>query len=305
MQDLSDFYYFALVVEHGGYAAAERATGISKSRLSRRVAELEQELGARLIQRSTRKFAVTDVGQDVYRQARLILEQAQALRERVDQVTAVPRGLVRVSVPVSVAQIHMADLLGPFHRAYPDVRLQLIVTNRRVDVINEQVDLALRVRTKLDTDSELVVRTFGASNEVLVASPHYLRSHPPILEPSDLVDHPTLSNSAEESLQYWELHGPGNAVERVQLKPVIAGSDFGMLLGLAKAGVGITMLPDIVCHEAVNSGELELVLPDWNLPQGIFHVVYPSRKGVLPAVRALIDYFIEEMPKLLERQTIR
>lgn len=304
MEDLSDFYFFALVVEHGGYAAAERATGISKSRLSRRVAELEDKLGARLIQRSTRKFSVTDVGQDVYRQARLILDQAQALRDRVEQVTSVPRGIVRVSVPVSIAQIHMADLLEPFHKAYPEVRLQLIVTNRRVDLINESIDVALRVRTKLDSDSEMVVRRFGASNELLVASPKYLAKHALIEKPADLAEHATLSNSAEENQQFWELHGPGNAVERVNLKPVIAGSDFSMLLRLAKHGVGITMLPESVCHEAVNNGELQVVLPEWNLPQGIFHLVYPSRKGVLPAVRALIDFFVAEMPKLLERQRI-
>ncbi|HET7125532.1 MAG TPA: LysR family transcriptional regulator, partial [Lysobacter sp.] len=137
MNDLNDLYYFAAVVDHGGFAAAERALGIPKSRLSRRISALESELGVRLLQRSTRRFAVTDVGTSVHRHAQSMLAEAQAAREAVDRLSAEPRGVVRVSVPVGLAQEQMPRILPEFLARDPQVRVQMHVSNRRVDVINE------------------------------------------------------------------------------------------------------------------------------------------------------------------------
>lgn len=148
MNDLNDLYYFAMVVEHSGFAAAERALGIPKSRLSRRISQLETDMGARLLQRSTRRFAVTDVGQSVYRHAQSMLAEASAAREVVDRLSAEPRGLVRVSVPVGIAQELMPKLLPDFLARYPLVRVQLHVNNRRVDVINEGFDVAIRATAR-------------------------------------------------------------------------------------------------------------------------------------------------------------
>ena len=131
MQDLNDLYYFAAVVDHGGFAAAERALGIPKSRLSRRISALESELGVRLLQRSTRRFAVTDVGTSVHRHAQSMLAEAQAAREVVDRLSAEPRGTVRVSLPVSMAQQQFPKLLPEFMALYPKVRVQLVISNRR------------------------------------------------------------------------------------------------------------------------------------------------------------------------------
>src|SRR6187549_695706 len=150
--DLNDLQFFAIVVEHGGYAAAERALGIPKSRLSRRVTQLESDLGVRLLQRSTRRFAVTDVGNSVYRHAQTMLAEANAAREVVDRLSAEPRGIVRVSVPVGLAQQQMPMLLPEFMARYPQVRVQMHVSNRKVDLINEGFDVALRVRSRLDDD---------------------------------------------------------------------------------------------------------------------------------------------------------
>src|SRR2546427_460498 len=152
MHDLNDLYYFAMVVDHGGFAAAERALGIPKSRLSRRISQLETDLGVRLLQRSTRRFAVTDVGTSVHRHAQTMLAEAQAAREVVDRLSAEPRGVVRASVPVSLAQMQLPKLLPKFLEQYPKVRLQLNISNRRVDIINEGYDVALRVRSRLDDD---------------------------------------------------------------------------------------------------------------------------------------------------------
>ena len=303
MNDLNDLYYFAAVVDHGGFAAAERALGIPKSRLSRRISALESELGVRLLQRSTRRFAVTDVGTSVHRHAQSMLAEAQAAREAVDRLSAEPRGVVRVSVPVGLAQEQMPRLLPDFLARYPQVRVQLHVSNRRVDVINEGIDVAIRVRNKFDDDGSLVMRSFGQIQELLVASPKYLERMGRPQSPDDLDAHVTLSMGEDESRQHWELHRDGES-RKIALKPRVAGFDFPMLMALAKQGIGITLLPETLCANAVRAGELEVVLPEWRLPQGIAHVVFASRRGLLPAVRVFIDFLAERMPKLIEESRL-
>ena len=300
MHDLNDLYYFAMVVDHSGFAAAERALGIPKSRLSRRISQLETDMGVRLLQRSTRRFAVTDVGNSVYRHAQSMLAEAQAAHEVVDRLSAEPRGVIRVSVPVALAQQQLPKLLPEFLARYPQVRVNLQVGNRRVDVINEGIDVALRVRSKLDDDGSLVMRSFGQIQELLVASPDYLRRMGRPRTPEALSEHVTMSISEDEARQRWELHGPEGEVRKVELKPRVMGFDFPMLMSLAKQGVGITLLPETTCSEEIKRGELEVVLPEWRLPQGIFHAVFASRRGMLPAVRVFIDFLAEKAPALVE-----
>lgn len=305
MHDLNDLYYFAVVVEHSGFAAAERALGIPKSRLSRRISQLENELGVRLLQRSTRRFAVTDVGQSVYRHAQSMLAEATAAREVVDRLSAEPRGVVRVSVPVGMAQQSIPKLLPDFLARYPQVRVQMHVSNRRVDLINEGFDVAIRVRSRLDDDGSLIMRSFGQIQELLVASPAYLDRAGRPVEPEDLNDHVTMAMSEDEARQRWELHRPGDGqVRRIELRPRVSGSDFPMLMELARQGIGVTMLPETVCADAVRSGELEVVLPEWRLPQGIAHAVFASRRGLLPAVRVFIDHLAERLPSLIEESSL-
>ena len=300
MNDLNDIYYFAAVVDHGGFAAAERALGIPKSRLSRRISHLEEELGVRLLQRSTRRFAVTDVGTSVHRHAQSMLAEAQAAREVVDRLSAEPRGVVRVSVPVGIAQQSMPQILPEFLAKYPEVRVQMHVSNRRVDVINEGFDVALRVRNKLDDDGSLVMRNFGLIQELLVASPKYLDRAGRPRDPDELHEHVTLSMNEDEVRQRWDLQGTNGEMRRIDLKPRVSGFDFPMLMALAKQGLGITMLPETLCADAVRNGDLEVVLPEWRLPQGIAHAVFASRRGLLPAVRVFIDFLAEKLPPLLE-----
>lgn len=258
----------------------------------------------RLLQRSTRRFAVTDVGTSVHRHAQTMLAEAQAAREVVDRLSAEPRGLVRVSVPVSLAQIQLPKLLPQFLGKYPKVRLQLNISNRRVDVINEGYDVALRVRSRLDDDGSLVMRSFGQVQELLVASPKYLDRAGRPKDPGELANHTTMSTSEDEAHQRWELHGPNGEMRRVDLQPRLAGFDFPLLQSMARDGFGITMLPETVCAEAVRNGELEVVLPHWSLPQGICHAVFASRRGLLPAVRVFIDFLAEHLPQEIERSRL-
>jgi DNA-binding transcriptional LysR family regulator len=301
MAELDDLALFAGVVEHAGFAAAERALGIPKSRLSRRVAALEAEFGVRLLQRSTRRFSVTDVGQDVYRHARAMLDEARAAREAVARLSSEPRGLVRMSCPIFFAQAQLSELLPEFLATHPKVQLQVHVSNRRVDPIDEGFDLALRVRSRIDDDSSLVLRRLGEVQEMLVASPAYLERAGRPAHPDELTAHATLNMVEDPNRQQWELRGPDGEVRRVALgRPRLMGFDFRLLHATAVAGQGIALLPELVCADAVRSGALEVVLPTWRLPLGICHLVYPSRRGVLPAVRALIDHLVAELPPRIE-----
>ncbi|KFL37981.1 LysR family transcriptional regulator [Arenimonas donghaensis] len=303
--DLNDLQFYAMVVEHGGFAAAERALGVPKSRLSRRIAQLENELGVRLLQRSTRKFAVTDVGQSVYRHAQTMLAEAQAAREAVDRVSAAPRGTIKVSCPIALAQELLAPLLPTFMKTHPQVRIQLHVSNRRVDVIQEGFDVALRVRMQLDEDGEMVARRFGQLRELLVASPRYLDRVGRPQVPADLAGHTTLSTSDDDARQRWTLHGPEGQVQRVDLTPVLMAGDFPLQLAAARDGLGVVLLPELSCAEAIRRGELEVVLPHWNLPQGICHAIYPSRRGLLPAVRVFIDFLAEHLPPKIQDSKLK
>ena len=249
------------------------------------------------------EFAVTDVGTSVHRHAQSMLAEAQAAREAVDRLSAEPRGVVRVSVPVGLAQEQMPRILPEFLARYPQVRVQMHVGNRRVDVINEGFDVAIRVRNKLDDDGSLVMRSFGMIQELLVASPKYLAGMGRPGKPEELAEHVTLSMNEDEAKQHWELHRDGET-RKVALKPRVAGFDFPMLMALAKQGIGITLLPETLCADAVRAGELEVVLPEWRLPQGIAHVVFASRRGLLPAVRVFIDFLAEKMPGLIEESRL-
>ena len=295
LTDLDDFYCFALVVEHGGFSAAERATDIPKSKLSRRVYNLEEQLGVRLIQRSSRHFAVTDIGMDVYRHAQVMMNAAQAAHDVVNHLSSQPRGVIKVSVPVDIAQNQMAKILPAFLKKYPEVRVQMMVSNRRVDVINEGIDLALRVRSKLDNDPNLVLRQFEAIEQRLFASQAYLNEFGHLATPEQLTEHRIISMAEEHLDQHFLLSGPDHQQKKIKVNPVIMGSNLLMLAELANQNCGIALLPDSIAQGFIKTGQLVKVLPEWTAPHGIFHAVYPSRRGLLPAVRVFIDYLVEQL----------
>ncbi len=299
MQDLNDLYYFSMVVEKGGFAAAGRALDIPKSRLSRRIAQLEERLAVRLIQRSTRKFAVTDAGQNFYRHCQAMLAEAQAAEDAVAHMTSEPRGLIRVSCPVSITQNVMSRILPDFLERFPQVRVLLLSTNRRIDLINENVDIAIRVRSKLDTDADLVVRSFGISRALLVAHPRYLDANGRPDVPDDLRTLQTIGIEENET-QTWELVGPNGATFHFEHQPRVMCGDFPLALSAAVRKMGVAFLPETVCATALANGDLEVILPQWSLPQGIVHCVYPSRRGLLPAARAMIDWLVEHLPCTIE-----
>jgi DNA-binding transcriptional LysR family regulator len=299
MQPLEGFYYFTQVVDHGGFAKAARALDIPKSRLSRHVSSLEARLGVRLVNRSTRRFVVTDVGHEVYEHATAMLAEADAALEVVEFARAKPCGTLRASCPVAVAQSALAPILPAFLAAYPAIRLELHVSNRRVDVLAESFDVALRVRSKPSGEDGLVMRTFRDADELLVASPAYLKGAAPLAEPAELKRHTTLDYAGEFDRRPWELLGPAGESAAVEHRPRLVCHDFVVLHQAVLAGLGIARLPESVVRGDLKSGALVRVLPAWRIPQGIVHVVFPTRRGMLPAVRVFIDFLAERLPAML------
>jgi DNA-binding transcriptional LysR family regulator len=289
MQNLNDLYLFTEVVEHSGFAPASRATGVPKSRLSRRVAQLEEELGARLLQRSTRRFAVTDVGQSFYEHCRAMVTEARAAEEAVARTRAEPRGTVRLTCPITLAQGPMAAMLSRFLDEHPLVRVEMEATNRRVDVIAEGVDVALRVRQPPLEDTDLVVKILAHDLGVLAASPALLQRAGRPATPDDLSRLPTLSMSQTGGEHIWRLTGAEGETRDVRHRPRLATDEMVTLRRAALDGVGVVLLPLLMVEPDIASGALEPLLPDWTAPRGVIHAVFASRRGLLPAVRLLLD----------------
>jgi DNA-binding transcriptional LysR family regulator len=303
--DLNDLYLFAMVVQHGGYSAAERAIDIPKSRLSRRIAQLEEDLGARLIHRSTSKFSVTEIGDKVYQHAVKILAEAQAAREIVDQSSSSPRGVVKISMPTALADGLFDVILPQFLSENPEVKVQAIVSNRRIDLIQEGVDIALRVRHQISNEHDLVIKKFGNFDELLVASPEYLEKSGPLEHPRDLLQHTTLSMSDDELRQVWQLHNQKNEVERVEISPRLMVHDFHILRQVALNHGGIALVPHMFCAQHLKFGRLIEVLPGWRLPNGICHAVYPEHRAAFPAVAKLIEYLCARLPTRIDELNSR
>ena len=293
MQDLNDLYLFVQAVDHGGFAAAARALGLQKSKVSRRIGLLEDRLGVRLIQRSTRRFSVTEIGQEYYRRCVAMLIEAEGAQTVIDQSRAEPCGVVRLSCPTGLLAFQFGELLGRFMALYPAVELHVESTNRRVDVIGEGFDLAIRVRPPPLTESELVMRRFDERTIRIVASPDLLKQRA-ITLPADLVGLPSLDFGPAGGEHRWRLTHADGSVAEVRHAPRLVTDDMAVLRDAALAGAGAARLPTLVVWNDLQAGRLVTVLPDWRPSNEIVHAVFPSRRGLLPSVRARLDFLADE-----------
>ena len=296
MVDLNDMLYFVEVVERGGFAAAGRALGIPKSRLSRRVADLEVHLGVRLLQRTTRKLSLTQVGETYLRHCQAMRDAALAASDAVAEVQTEPRGTIRVSCPVTLAQTVLGELMPDFLKRCPLVQVEMQLTNRPVNLVEEGVDVALRVRSSLDDSGSMVVKRLDVSRQILVASPDLLERQgtPKSLDDLQLLD--SLAMTAVDGHSSLLLVGPEGKEHRLQLQPRYVADDLLTLKFAALAGSGMCWLPDYMCQEELAQGSLVQLLPQWSPPPGIVHAVFPSRRGLAPAVRNFLDFLGECMP---------
>jgi DNA-binding transcriptional LysR family regulator len=293
MQDLNDLYLFVQAVDHGGFAPAARVLGMQKSKLSRRIGLLEDRLGVRLIQRSTRRFFVTEIGQEYYRRCIAMLVEAEGAQAVIDQSRAEPCGIVRLTCPTGLLAFQFGALLGRFMALYPEVEVHVESTNRRVDVIGEGFDLAIRVRPPPLAETELVMRRFDERTIRLVASPDLLRNRV-IAGPADLAGIPSFDFGPAGGEHRWRLiHRDGSTAE-VRHSPRLITDDMALLREAALAGAGVVRLPTLTVWDDLQSGRLVTVLPEWRSSNEIVHAVFPSRRGLLPSVRALLDFLGDE-----------
>lgn len=290
--DLNDLAYFAEVVSHGGFAAAARALREPKSKLSRRIAGLEERLGLRLIERSSRRFRVTDIGLAFYERCKAIQLEAEQAEALVRQARSEPQGRIRFSCPTGMVEL-VSSLVGSFLQLYPKVRLQVLATDRPVDLIGERIDLALRVRVALTSDAELTMRSLGSSTRVLVASPALASG---VRTPDDLAKAPMLATNDSDAETEWELETAGGRAMTHRQEARLGCADMTAVREAAIAGLGIALLPWHVCLKAVEAGQLVRVLPEWRGQKGIVHLVFTTRRGLPPAVRALIDHLAARFP---------
>ena len=244
MRDLNDLYFFAQIVEHQGFAAAARVLGMPRSRLSRRLALLEERLGVRLVQRSTRRFAVTEIGHEYYRHCVAMLVEADAAQEAIDRTRAVPQGVVRVACPSAVLYFQVGAMIARFLAACPKVEVQLESTNRRVDVIREGFDIAIRVRFPPLDESELVMKVLAESAQRLVAAPRVLEGCTRPLAPADVGALPSLSWGGPHQSHEWRLKGPGDAEAAIRQQPRFVTEDMVALRHAAATHVTVRVESD-------------------------------------------------------------
>jgi DNA-binding transcriptional LysR family regulator len=298
MQDLNDLYFFVQVVEHQGFAPAGRALGITKSKLSRRIAELESRLGVRLIQRSTRRFAVTELGQAYYARCKAMLVEAEAAQTVVDATRSGPCGTVHIACPIALLHAHVGQMIVDFAAQFPAVNVQLIGVNRPVDLLAEGIDIALRVRPLPLQDSDLAMRVLTHASQCLVCSPTLVKQHGVPASPADLVGWPSLGYGPLADGQVWKLLGPDGAQATQHHTPKFLTTDMVTLRAAAIAGIGVVQLPTLMVREQIAAGRLVRVLAEWAPANEAIHVVFPNRRGLIPAVRALIDHLAQSFSDL-------
>jgi DNA-binding transcriptional LysR family regulator len=291
--DLNDLMYFSQIVEHGGFSAAERVLGVSKSRLSRRLSDLEAKLGVRLLQRSTRRLALTEAGRVFYEHCAAMLGEARAALDTVSQLREAPRGTVRVSCPVTVSHMLLSPILPRFLAQYPEVKISVRVTNRVVDLYEEGIDVALRVRSEPPRSENIVVRPLMTTTQLLVAAPSLLSrlGKPKTLD--DLARFDTLDVPVDDGRHVFQLVSPTGEHHEVPHSPRLVTADIGTLFNSVKAGIGIAVLPEMNFAPAMGEGLLVPVLPGWSSPQPNFYAVFLSRQGLTPAVRVFVDFLVE------------
>lgn len=295
MDRLTEMEAFAHVVDQGGFTDAERTMGISKSAVSKHISSLEARLGARLLNRTTRRVSPTEIGLAYYDRARRVLNDAGEADALVSSMQSAPTGLLRVSVATDFGSLHLSRVLGNFLSQYPDMSVNLELDNRYIELISEGYDAAIRVGEM--EDSTLRARKIADSTLRMVASPKYLEVHGRPRRIDDLSAHKLLHYSNQSNNAVWKMTSLSGEKRHVRTTGSFTVNDGQSLLNAAINGLGIAYLPSFLYHAAMDTGLVEDVMPE--LPkerQGIY-VVYPPGKFTQPKVRAFIDFLVMTFAK--------
>lgn len=290
MQDLSGIAVFAAVVEAGSFTAAADKLGQSKSAISKQVTRLESRLGAQLLARTTRKLSLTEVGRAFYERCQRIINEAEEAELAVTHLQDVPRGKLRVSVPLSFGIAYLATAIPDFMTRYPELSVDMDFSDRRVDILEEGYDIAIRIGTL--EDSSLIARRIAHSRLAVLAAPDYLKQHGTPQHPRDLEAHRCLVYSYLDSPQSWRFRDPANPNTEIliRVKGPMSANNGNALAAAASAGMGLQRSPIFLCADYLRSGALVPILEDFEPePLGI-HALYPPNRHLSAKVRVFIDF---------------
>ena len=290
MDHLAAMVVFARVVDSHGFSAAARHLGISKSAVSKQVARLEDLLGARLLQRTTRKLALTEVGRVFHEHCTRMLAEAEEAERAVTSLNAQPRGLLRVNAPMSFGVLHIAPALPEFLARHPEMRIDMTLNDRYVDLVDEGYDLAVRIARM--SDSALVARKLAPMRHVVCATPDYLARRGTPKTPADLARHDCLGYSYMATGDDWAFQGPQGPVS-VRVSGSLRANNGEALRTAALAGLGILRSPTFIVGPDLKAGRLKPVLCDFVPQDSAIYAVYPHRRHLTPKVRAFIDFLAE------------
>lgn len=295
--DYNDVPLFVHVVESGSFSAAARALGREKSAVSRGVARLEEELGVRLLQRTTRKLALTDAGQAFYQRVRGAVAGVDEAASEVRELGSEPRGVVRVTAPLDAQTLQLANIFARFVAKHPKIHVELVLTGRALDLVADGIDLAVRAGKLMD--SSLVAKRVGSSELRLFASPAYLRRAGTPKRVAELKQHAcVLYRPRTPGRANWEFGGP-EGEESVDVHGPIAADDMTFVAQAAVAGAGIALLPLEVARHYVEQRQLALVLPEHGVDGGAVYLLMPSASFVPARVLLLREFLFKELQKLM------
>ncbi|WP_225412590.1 LysR family transcriptional regulator [Stigmatella hybrida] len=290
--DLNELLVFAKVVQAGSFTSAARGLRMPKSTVSRKVSELEERVGAQLLQRTTRKLRLTDVGQAYYEHCARIVAEAEQAELAVTRMQSAPHGLLRVTAPLAFN--FMGSMVAEFLSRYPDVQIEMVCTDRTVDLVEEGFDLAVRAG-KLADSSSLIARRLGSIERVAMASPRYIQERGAPKSPKELAAHDCLLFGAGALGNVWTLHS-GSRTADVAIRARLTVNEPDMLRAVALAGFGIALLPNTHYAKDIDAGRLQRLLPEWSSPGAPVNAVYPATRHHSPKVMAFVDFLKERWP---------
>ena len=290
MENLAGMAVFAAVVEARSFSSAAVRLALSKSAVSKQVSRLEDRLGARLLNRTTRRLSLTEVGETFYRHCVRVLEEAEAAEQAVTHLHEEPRGRIKINAPMSFGILHLADAIPDFLARYPQVTVDIDLSDRFVDLIEEGYDLAIRIANL--NDSSLIARRLAPVRRIVAGSPAYFAEHGVPERPADLKDHNCLRYTYVADGREWRFRG-SDGEEAIEVSGSMRANNSDVLRGAALAGVGLMMAPTFIVGDEVRAGRLRPVLTEFEIADLGIYAVYPHKRHLSPKVRAFVDFLAE------------
>jgi len=296
--DINDILVFVRVAQAGSFSKAARELGMPVSTVSRRVAELEADLGVPLLLRTTRSLRITDVGRSYLEHGNAIAAEIEKAESLASGLQSVPQGLLKITASTDFGNQFLGKIVSDFLKTNPKVRVEVVLTQRVVDLISEGFDLAIRMG-ELD-DSSLMAKKIGNMEMQIYASPSFLKKYGEPTRPADLSQFECIQFTADQGsteFDVWPLQSHKTKVE-IPISGRVASNDMALVRDFARSGDGLALMPHFICSEDVKAGHLKVVLKDWVWSGGPFHVVYPGQRFVLPKVRAFVDHLTRTCSKV-------